>query len=187
MRVYFTASIVGKKKHLANYLKIIELIRAKKFSIISDHIIKTTETQIHLETKEQRLKFSSQLEKWISSCDFLIAETSFPSISVGYEISIALKLGKPVLILFSEGEAPSLLAHHKDEKLVCETYNPETLSDIIDDFISYIQGTEESRFTFFITPEIALHLEDISKKEKMPKSVYLRKLIEKDIKERSES
>lgn len=187
MKVYFTASIVGKKKHLSNYLKIIEVIKKKKFSIISDHIIKTTEAKIHLETKEERLKFSAQLEKWISSSDFLIAETSFPSISVGYEISIALKLGKPVLILFNEGEAPSLLAHHKDEKLVCEKYSLETLKDIIDDFISYIQGTEETRFTFFITPEIALHLEDISKKEKMPKSVYLRKLIEKDMKIRNES
>lgn len=185
MIVYFTASIVGKKKHLANYLKIIDTIRNKNFSIISDHIIKTTEAQIHFETKEARLKFSEQLEKWISSCDFLIAETSFPSISVGYEISIALKLGKPVLILFSEGDAPSLLAHHKDEKLVCERYTPETLKDIVDDFINYMQGTEETRFTFFITPKIALHLEKISKAEKTPKSVYLRRLIEKDIKDRN--
>ncbi|MCL4417288.1 MAG: ribbon-helix-helix domain-containing protein [Actinobacteria bacterium] len=182
MIVYFTASIVGKKRYLSNYLKIIDIIKNKRFSIISDHIINTTETQIHLETKEERLKFNKQLEGWISSCDFMIAETSFPSISVGYEISFAQKLGKPVLILYSEGRAPSLLALNKDEKLICEKYTSETLQDIIDDFISYIQGTEETRFTFFITPEIALHLEKISKKEKLPKSVYLRKLIEKDMK-----
>ena len=182
MKVYFTASIVGKKKHLSNYLKIIDVIKGKKFSITSDHIIKTTEAKIHLETKEERLKFSAQLEKWISSSDFLIAETSFPSISVGYEISIALKLSKPVLILFSEGEAPSLLAHHKDEKLVCEKYSLETLKDIIDDFISYMQGTEETRFTFFITSQIASFLDKISKAKKVPKSVYLRHLIEREMK-----
>lgn len=181
MNVYFTASIVGKKKHLSNYLKIIKLLKSKNFSIISDHIINTTESQIHFETKEERLNFTRQLEKWISSCDFMIAESSFPSISVGYEISLALKLGKPALILFSEGHAPSLFAHHKDEKLVCEKYTSKTLQDIIDDFLNYIQGTEETRFTFFITPKIALHLEEISKKEKMPKSVYLRKLIERDM------
>ena len=184
MIVYFTASIVGKKKYLSNYLKIIEVVKNKNFSIISDHIISTTESQIHFETKEERLKFSEQLEKWISSCDFMIAETSFPSISVGYEISVALKLGKPVLILFSEGHPPSLFAHHKDERLVCEKYTSKILKDIIDDFLNYIQGTEETRFTFFITPKIALHLEEISKKEKMPKSVYLRKLIEKDMREK---
>lgn len=187
MNIYFTASIVGKKKYLDNYLKIIDVIKSKKFTIISDHIIDTSETQIHLETKDKRLEFYKQLEKWIGSCDFVIAETSFPSISVGYEISLALKLGKPVLILFCEGRAPSLLAHHKDDKLVCEKYTLQTLQGIIDDFISYIQGTEETRFTFFITPEIALHLEEISKKEKLPKSVYLRKLIEKDIESRDNS
>jgi len=181
MTVYFTASIIGKRNYLSNYLKVIGIIKNKNFSIISDHIINTTEAQIRIETKEERLKFHKQLEKWISSCDFMVAETSFPSISVGYEISFALKLGKPVLILYSEGGAPSLLAHHEDEKLVCEKYTLKTLKAIIDDFINYIQGTEETRFTFFITPEIALHLEEISKKEKMPKSVYLRKLIEKDM------
>ncbi|MBI2019783.1 ribbon-helix-helix domain-containing protein [Candidatus Daviesbacteria bacterium] len=185
MKVYFTGSIKGKYKYIDNYLKIIEIIKDKKFSIISDHIIKTTEDQISLETKEGRLRFNKKLESWISSCDFMIAETSFPSISVGYEISLAIRLGKPVLILFSEGHAPSLFAHFKNEKLVCEKYSLETLKDIIDDFINYVQGTEETRFTFFITPEIALHLEEISKKEKLPKSVYLRKLIEKDIKVRN--
>ena len=186
MTVYFTASVVGKKKYSSNYLKIIEIIKNKNFSIISDHIINTTEAQIRIETKEERLKFHKQLERWISSCNFMIAETSVPSISVGYEISFALKLGKPVLVLFSEGRGPSLLAHHQDEKLVCEKYMPETLKDIIDDFINYIQGTEETRFTFFITPRIALHLEKVAKKEKMPKSVYLRKLIEKDMEARNE-
>lgn len=185
MTVYFTASIVGKKDYLHSYLKIINTIKDKGFLIISDHIINTTESSIRLETKEERLSFSKQLEKWISSCDFMIAETSFPSISVGYEISLALSIGKPVLILYSAGYPPSLLAHHKDEKLICEKYTPETLKAIIDDFINYFQGTEETRFTFFITPEIALHLDNISKKEKLPKSVYLRKLIEKDIKYRS--
>lgn len=186
MHVYFTASIMGKKKYLPNYLKIINTLKNKKFSVNSEHIINTTETQILIESKEDRLKFHEQLENWISSCDFVIAETSFPSISVGYEISFALALGKPILILYSEGRAPSLLAHHKDEKLVCEKYTPDTLSDIIDDFVNYIQGTAESRFTFFITPKIALHLDKVSKKEKMPKSVYLRRLIEKDIKARNE-
>ncbi len=185
MIVYFTASIVGKRNYLSNYLKIIGIIKKKNFSIISDHIINNTEAQIYFETKEERLEFNRQLEKWISSCDFVIAETTFPSISVGYEISLAVKFRKPVLILFCEGRAPSLLAHHKEENVICEKYSLNTLQDIVDDFINYVQGTEETRFTFFITPEIALHLEEISKKEKLPKSVYLRKLIEKDIKSRS--
>src|SRR3989338_7720279 len=155
MTVYFTASIVGKKYHLINYLKIIDILKSKNCGVISDHIIKSTESEVKLEIKEDRLKFHKMLEKWISSSDFTVAETTFPSISVGYEISLAQHFLKPILILYSEGNPPSLLAHHKDEKLICEKYSRETLDGIITDFINYVRGTNDSRFTFFITSEIA--------------------------------
>lgn len=185
MKVYFTASIVGKKYYLKNYLKIIELLKSRKYKVISDHIIETTEDQIRLKGRQERLKFHNQLEKWINASDFMIAETSFPSISVGYEISLALQRGKSVLILYSIGDPPSLFAYHTSEKIVCEKYSLATLSDIIDDFIKYVEATEDMRFTFFITAEIASYLEKVSRKEKLPKSVYLRKLIKEDINRRT--
>ncbi|OGG01650.1 hypothetical protein A2W14_07170 [Candidatus Gottesmanbacteria bacterium RBG_16_37_8] len=182
MTVYFTASIAGKKHYLANYQKIIELLEKKGCQVISDHIIKSTEQEVRLETKEERLKFQKKLEVWIASSDFMVVETSFPSISVGYEISLAQHLNKPILILYSEGTPPTLLAHNMDEKVVCEKYSSETLQSLIADFINYVQGAADSRFTFFISSKIASHLEKISRKEKIPKSVYLRQLIEKDMK-----
>lgn len=181
MTAYFTASIVGKKYHLAFYLKIIEYIKTHGIEVISDHIIKTNEPDIHLQSKEQRLKFHDQLERWINGCDFMVVEASFPSISVGYEISLAIHRDKPILILYNEGEPPSLFAYHHHEKLVAEKYTEATLGDIIDEFINYARSENDHRFTFFITPQIAAYLEEISRKEKLPKSVYLRKLIEKDM------
>lgn len=181
MTVYFTASIVGKKQYLANYLKIIEILEDRNLGVVSDHIINTTETQIRMEKKEERIRFQQQLEKWINSCDFVVAETSCPSISVGYEISLALHFGKPVLILYSEGNPPSLLAQYKDEKLICEKYTLNNLTGIIDNFINYVQGESDTKFTFFINSEMASYLHKISLKEKIPKSVYLRKLIEHDM------
>ena len=94
---------------------------------------------------------------------------------------MALRVGKPVLIMYSEGDPPSLLAHHKDDKLMCEKYTINSVSSIIKDFIEYISGKSDLRFTFFITPKIVSYLDTISKKEKLPKSVYLRKLIEEDM------
>ena len=181
MRIYFTASIVGKKYHLPNYLKIIGIVKKDNHQIIEEHIIQGSESQIKQENKNERLKFQSQLDKWINNCDCMIAETSFPSISVGYEISLALSRGKPVLILYSSGNAPTLLAHHRDDKLVCEKYTADTLEDIIKDFLNYVQGANDMRFTFFITSEIASYLDKISRNKKIPKSVYLRRLIEKEM------
>lgn len=184
MRIYFTASVVGKKYHLNDYLKIIEILKLRNHQVISDHIIHFTEAQIRLTKKEDRLKFHTQLEQWINSCDCMVAETSFPSISVGYEISLALNRGKSVLILFKEGDPPSLLAFHKDEKLICERYSLETLPEILDDFLNFVEGTNDTRFTFFVTSDIDSYLDKVAKKEKIPKSVYLRKLIEQDMKNR---
>lgn len=181
MTIYFTASFAGKKNNSENYRKIIEYLKSKGHKVISDHIVKAEEKEIQSEKPEERLAFQRQLEKWLNACDFVIAEASFPSTSVGFEISLALHRGKPVLILYTNENPPTLLAQHKNENLVCDRYTPDTLAQIIDEFVSYVEGTEDTRFTFFITPQIAQYLEEVSQKEKMPKSVYLRKLIERDM------
>lgn len=185
MIAYFTASVVGKKYHLEYYNKIIGILNSHGIDVISDHIINIEEPQIHLQSKEQRLKFHEQLEKWINGCDFMVVESSFPSISVGYEISLAIHRDKPILILYREGDPPSLLAYHHHEKLVVEKYSEATLADIIDDFINFARSGNDHRFTFFITPAISAYLEETSRKQKLPKSVYLRKLIEADMKKKS--
>jgi hypothetical protein len=177
--VYFTASIVGKKDFLSNYHAIITCLTQKGYRVQADHILHATEADIQMKTRAERLKFHDYLEQWIDACDFMVVEASFPSISVGYEISMALEKRKPVLILYSVGDPPSLFAHHTNEKIASEKYTLSTVEEIIADFIMYVQGASDTRFTFFITPQIASYLEKVSKKEKMPKSVYLRKLIEK--------
>ena len=181
MKVYFTGSIAAKDKYLDHYKIIIKHLEDHGHSVISEHILGATETQIRITSREDRLKFHDQLERWIKGSDFMIAETSFPSISVGYEISLALKLGKPVLILYSEGDPPSLLAHHQNETLACEHYTRDNIGEILTNFIHYVEGKSDMRFTFFITADIASYLDEVAKKEKLPKSVYLRKLIEKDM------
>ena len=182
MKVYFTASITGKKQYLPNYLKIIRYLESKGHKVQAHHILDSTESGIRLQTKEDRLRFHKQLTGWIQDADFMIVEASFPSISVGYEISLALQNRKPVLILYSEGDAPNLFASFNDEKLVCEKYTMGTVTGLIDDFVCYASGACDTRFTFFITPGIAAFLDNVSVKEKIPKSVYLRKLIEGHIK-----
>jgi hypothetical protein len=81
--VYFTASIVGKKQYLKNYLAILNALRKRNLKVISDHIIKSTEEEIRLEKKEDRLTFQGKLEKWIGNCKFMVVESSFPASASG--------------------------------------------------------------------------------------------------------
>jgi 2'-deoxynucleoside 5'-phosphate N-hydrolase len=183
MKAYFTASIVGKRWHLSYYKKIVEILNSHEVDVIADHILNVDEKDIQLQSKDIRLSFHTRLEKWINSSDFMVVESSFPSISVGYEISLAMFRDKPILVLYREGDPPSLFAYHKNERLVVEKYTDATLKPIIDDFINFAHSGSDHRFTFFITSEIARYLEDIAKKKKTPKSVYLRRLIETDMAE----
>jgi len=180
-KLYFTGSIAARDQYGKNYQHIVDIVKNRGHAIIADHILNVSEKEVSLKTREERLAFHTKIENWIHSSDAFIAETSFPSISVGYEISLALRVGKPVLVLYSEGEPPSLLAHHRDEKLLCEKYTPSTLSGIVDDFLVYIDAKTDLRFTFFITPKIAAFLDTIARYDKIPKSVYLRRLIEDDM------
>jgi len=182
MHAYFTASIVGKKFHLDKYKKIIALFESRGVTVEKEHILSTTEEQIKLETREERLKIQKKFEQWVNNADFVIVEASFPSISVGYEIALAVHRGKPVLVLYSEGDAPSLITHNEEEKLVVEKYDSSNLTEIITDFIDYYKGANDTRFTFFITSKIASYLEKQAKKNNVPKSVYLRTLIQNDMK-----
>ncbi len=181
MRAYFTASIVGKKYHLDKYRKIVELLTEKGVTVAAEHILNVEEKDIQLQSREKRLAFHQRLEDWVNSADFLVAETSFPSISVGYEISMALDRGKPVLILYSEGDPPSLFAYHENEKIVSEKYTMDTLAPIISDFLHFVRGEADTRFTFFISSKQAAYLAKMGKKNRVPKSVYLRSLIDKDM------
>lgn len=182
MQAYFTASIVGKKYHLDKYYRIVELLKERGVTVVDEHILAVSEKDIQLQSKEKRLAFHDHLEEWVNNADFLVAETSFPSISVGYEISMALDRGKPVLILYSEGDPPSIFAYHENEKIVCEKYTLESLPTIITDFLHFVRGEADTRFTFFISSKQAAHLAKQAKKHRVPKSVYLRNLIDNDLK-----
>lgn len=180
MKLYFTASIVGKRRYLSSYEQIITSFKGKGHSVISDHIIKANEDDINMETPEERRAFHAKLENWITSADAVIAEVSFPSISVGFEISRALERGKAVLALYQEGPPPSLLPELNIERLIVEKYDVDSLDGVLEDFILYVEGHHESRFTFFLSPDLSVYLSEAAKRAGTPKSAYLRTLLVKD-------
>lgn len=181
MVAYFTASITGKKDYLPQYTQIISLLNNFGVEVISDHIIKTHSHEIKAESRDTRLAFQGKLNHWITKSNFVVAEVSFPSTSVGFEISLALQKGKPVLLLYSTIHPPSLLADYKDDKCICEHYTEHNLKDTLENFLNFVCDTDDCRFTLFLSSNMNEYLEKASRRKKQPKSVYLRRLIEKDM------
>jgi len=65
--------------------------------------------------------------RWITECDFLLAEVSTPSHGVGYEIGYALAMGKRVLCLYHKGRKVSkMILGNPHPQLTVHAYeNPD--------------------------------------------------------------
>lgn len=182
MQIYFTASIIGKRYHLPCYERIVAILNDHSETVISDHILKTSEAKIREESESERRKYHAQLKMWITQSNCIIAETSYPSTGVGYEISYALSHNKPVLMLYTKNSTPpSLFEQYSDELLICEAYTDQSLPIIIEDFLNYVKGGHDRRFTFSLTPKIAAFLETVNQTQNIPKSVFIRNLLEKEM------
>lgn len=181
MNIFFTGSITSHVKNRENYAQIVRCLKASGHCVIADHILQITEDEVSKKSRDERLGFHKQVEEWIQSCHCVVAETTIPSVSVGYEIALAARLGIPVLILHSSGEGPSLLTQHKSEHIVVEKYTAHSLPVIIADFLGFVKDNRDVKFTFYLSHKYFMYLDDTSKNQQMSKSAYLRKLIEEDM------
>jgi nucleoside 2-deoxyribosyltransferase len=75
---------------------------------------------------------------WIRASDALIAEISVPSHGVGYEIGLALGIGKPVLAIYQQGRKVSkMISGNPDANLQVKAYqDPADAVRVIREFLS---------------------------------------------------
>jgi len=180
MKIYFVASIAGKEKYSENYRCIIENLKAlghKLFENVSPSTVKS----VYGLTDEEKIDYYRQVLNWIKNCDVVVTEASYPSLGVGFEISTALEKGKPVIVLYTEGEGPHFLEGLESEKLIIIKYSLDDLKQQLKDSLQFAAEQADIRFNFFIPPSISNYLDWISKEKRIPRSVYLRRLIEADM------
>ncbi|MFC1653292.1 hypothetical protein ACFL1M_00400 [Patescibacteria group bacterium] len=186
MKIYFTGSLhggVGKDV----YGKIVGFLEKIGHKVMSDHILKMTTGEIDNRTHDQRLKYHRKMNKMITSCDLVVCEVSFPSsISIGHEVTLALDKGRPVVALYQPGKEPGVLQGVKSDRFLLFEYTEKDLDDILDYAVEEAVEKVDIRFNFFISPMIGQYLDHVSKKKKTPRAVYLRRLIEKDMKKNTE-
>ena len=182
MKIYFTAAISEvPQSHQEIYRKIIDELRTLGHKVTADHILGKTAQSLASQPREEALKLYRKLIVWKNQADLVVAETSYPSFGVGQEISYALMHEKPVIALHLSERKPHLLAAMGQEFLNVVEYSPSGLRRLLSDYIDYAKGVADTRFNFFISSELGSFLDWISKKQKQPRAVFLRRLIEEDL------
>lgn len=183
MKIFFDASLTGKLEYQDNYLAILHNIKKIGHSIVAAPVEDGDIKLVAKEAQIEAVRYYEKLMKWIGNSDITIFEVSYPSTGIGHEIAVALYKGKPVIALHIKGKKPYILESIVNDKLQVVEYEMKDLADSLKDSLEYAAEKQDVRFNFFVSPEIQQYLDWVAKYKRTPRAVYLRELLEKDMKE----
>lgn len=182
MKIYFTAAVsnVGEDAR-KTYKQVIGLLEKMGHTVIYSDTILTGKSAL-AQSDDTAITNQKKLSKWKKQSDVVLVEGTTPSFGVGQEIAEALNDNKQVIVLHVKGNKPHILMNQGQESIYFAEYTLGNLSQILEDYIEYARANSDTRFNFFISPQIGAFLDWISKKKRLPRAVYLRRLIEEDMK-----
>ncbi len=184
MQVYFVASSRLVAKDVELYSQIYKTI-SSDHKMVSDRVLKWIKGGIKDLSKESiETKKENYLHviKSIKKADIVVMEISGHSVSMGFILSKAMEENKPVIAMYTADMDPVFVKGIVNSKLILAEYNKENLKQVITESINKAKCLVDMRFNFFVSPRILNYLDWIAQKRMIPKSVFLRHLIEREMK-----
>ncbi len=145
MKVYFAGSITGGRDDQEIYFKIINFLKEKGFTILTEHLADKNLSS-YGETKLTSKDIFLRDVEWIKIADILIAEVTQVSLGVGYEIGFAESIGKKIICLYREKEGKRLSAMIDGNENV-KVIRYKEVNDVLEKLNETI---EELRWKYFL-------------------------------------
>jgi len=188
MKIYFIASsrLVGANPKL--YSKMYSYLVTDN-KMISDKVLKWVKMGVRdMSVAPLKIKKENYLESLdsVKKADMIVMEVSGHSMSMGYLISKALEMNKPVIALHKQEHAPNFIKGISDPKLIISEYDEKNVEEVLEKSLKTATGLIDVRFNFFVNSKILNYLDWVSQKRMVPRSVFLRNLIEHEIKKDKE-
>lgn len=184
MKIYFTASILSKAEYEKEYRAIVNHLEKLGHVVVSDHVLEKQVEDILTQLEKEQQHYYRSMLTHINECDMVVAEVSFPStVHIGHELTLGLEKGKSVLALHQKDKRPVLFWGIDSEKFYLAEYDMGSLKQVLKDSIEYLAEQQDVRFNFFISPKIQQYLDWLAKYRRKPRAVYLRELLERDMRE----
>lgn len=184
MKIFFNASIAGKKEHLKDYKMIIRAIQELGHEILYKHVTEEECVTNDVKLRGKYRRYTTEIKKLLSKSDVMVAESSYPSISVGYLLSVSLALHKPTLILYQHNPH-RILVGDSSRFLSLRKYKRNSYSKLVTTLHHFIKHAKKktlrSRFNLMLDETMNSLLERKSKKSHMSKADLIRRLIEKNV------
>lgn len=189
MKIYFVASprLVSKEPGL---FRAIHGHLAKNNVMLSDRLLKWTDKKvvekIYNKSQKESVDVYRQSIELIKKADVVMMEVSSHSVSMGYLISKSLDLCKPVVAFYKKGTKILFLRGISNPKFKLVEYDKKNISALLDQSLDEAKKEIDVRFNFFVSPKILTYLDWVAQKRMIPRSVFLRNLIEREIKKEKE-
>lgn len=182
MKIYFTAAVSNVTPDTRkNYAKIIEILEDLGHTVTTNHVLEKDGGHISSQTEAESLDAQKKLSQLKKQADVVLIEASTPSFGVGQEIAEALSDNKQVIVMHLPNKKPHILINQGHDVLYFAEYTQDKLRQVLDEYVEYAKEHSDTRFNFFISPQIGSYLDWISRHKKIPRAVYLRQLIEVDM------
>lgn len=185
MKVYFSATITDSTESRERYKKIIDLLKKSGHKVFEYEQDKLTPKDLANRSEESIQKAYKLLSDKLKGSDIYIADVTYQSVGIGYEISQAIMERKPVLVLSHEsaGETPMATIQGQNNKFInYAEYNNDTLEKITNGFIDEAKEKLDTKFILIISPDIDKYLKWASDEYRMHKAQIVRDAIEEAIK-----
>ena len=187
MKVYFTCSARGTDNFGKYFSKIFQVVKNEGHKHLDNFKDESDPELVYSLTHEDRVKLYEEAMDYLKIADVTVLELSTHSLTMGFLLQRALGMGRPVIGLYKTGFRPAFVTGISDDKMQLIEYKDELdLEDQLIEALDIASSLQDVRFNFFISPAIGNYLDWIAKNKKIPRSVYLRNLIQKDMEENEE-
>lgn len=181
MNIFFTASLRGKEISYEFYKRIYDIL-SKDHTVFADHVFDLTNEEIKQWSPDYHFMYYQKILTKIRHTDLVVAEVSFNSINVGYEISLALEQKKFVIALYTGTDEPYIFKQIESdmlsEKVYIINYTNKDLEKQLLESLQYTKKNLMQRFTLLLPYKTINYLHTVSKKKRISKSHFVRSLIE---------
>jgi hypothetical protein len=189
MVVHFIASRNDILNNIGNLRKIVEAIHEEGHTLAHDWVEPTYQL-VKKGTKVVDLDYARIHKESLESiyqADVVIADSSLPSFSVGYQVAMSLQMKKPILVINKDDVSKSPFPTGIDG-LLYKKYNEKDIKQTV---IAFLKENDiqlkDMRFNFFIDRPIYNYLRWASFKTGKTKAEILRDLVSKEIDKKTHS
>jgi len=158
--------------------------------MLSDRLLKWTDKRavenIYDKSEQEAAEAYRKSVEMVKKADVVMMEVSGHSVSMGYLISRSLDLSKPVVALYKKGTKLLFLRGISNPKFKLVEYDRKNITEVLDQSLEEAKKEIDVRFNFFVSPKILSYLDWVAQKRMIPRSVFLRNLIERELKKDKE-